>query len=303
MDHLTCMRAFAAVAETGGFSRAARRTGISKALLSKYVAQLEEHLGVRLLHRTTRQVRLTTTGRAYLERSLPLLAELEELEASVRETHAEPAGTLRVHAPLSFAELQLMGPLAAFRQRHPRIEVELLLGDRLVDLVEEGVDLALRIAELPDSSLVARRLAPVRLVCCAGRDYLEPQGRPDHPEDLTRHRCLVDTNSPDAGHWAFRDGERTLRVPVRGGFRVNSARAIRELALAGQGIARIPLFVVADDLRSGRLELLLAPFEPPPLGLYAVYPHRRHLSARVRLLIDLLAERFGEPPWALAASP
>ncbi len=298
MDKLNGMRAFVAVAETGGFASAARRLSLSRALVSRYVGQLEESLSVRLFNRTTRRVSLTTVGQAYYERCAPLLAELEALESSVKEAHDRPVGELRVSAPVSFAELHLMEPVAAFGDRYPELRIDLQLTDRLVDMVEEGVDVSMRIAELADSSLVARRLAPVRVVTCAAPAYLEQQGEPRHPAELTDHRCLVDSNLGDARQWLFREGDETLRIRVDGAIRINSARAIRELAVAGKGVAMSPLFVVADDIRAGRLAIVLPDFEYHDLALYALYPHRRHLSARVRLFVEALRGHFSaRVPW------
>lgn len=300
MDKLTCMRAFADVVEAGGFSQAARRVGLSKALISKHVAQLEAALKVRLLHRTTRQMSPTPLGAAYYERCRMLLAELDELEAAVQEAHATPTGELRVSAPGSFAELHLMAPVAALCARYPAVQVSLQLTDRYVDLVQEGIDVAIRIAELPDSSLVARPLAAVRIITCAAPGYLQVHGEPQHPKQLDGHRCIIDTNYEDTNRWLFLDAGQRLRVPVSGPVWVNGALATRALALSASGIARIPSFVVGEDIRAGHLRAILEPYEPPELWVYAVYPHRRHLSARVRLFIDTLVESFGsESSWML----
>ena len=303
MDKLNGMRAFVAVAETGGFASAARRLSLSRALVSRYVGQLEESLSVRLFNRTTRRVSLTTVGQAYYERCAPLLEELLALESSVREAQERPVGELRVSAPVSFAELHLMELVAAFGDRYPALRIDLQLTDRMVDMVAEGLDVSLRITELADSSLVARRLAPVRVVTCAAPDYLQAHGQPCHPSELARHRCLVDSNLGDSRHWLFREQGETLRVAVDGAIRVNGARAIRELAVAGRGIAMSPLFVVADDVRAGRLTMVLSDFEYHDLALYALYPHRRHLTARVRLFVEALREHFsGRAPWEILAA-
>ena len=292
MDKLNCMKAFVAVVEAGGFSNAARKVRMSKNLLSKYVAQLEGELNVRLLNRSTRKVSTTPTGQAYYERSLPILAELEELEASVQATQTTPRGELRISAPVSFAELYLMPVISEFSKRWPDLNIELVLADRFVDLVEEGIDVALRIAELPDSSLVARHLCPVRTVVCASPTYLREAGRPEHPLELTRHRAIFDSNITTSRQWLFQEQDKKLAITIPGALMVNSVRAVRELLLADLGLAMCPDFVVVDDIRAGRLEEILADYAFHHMALYAVYPHRRHLSAKVRLLIDALVEKF-----------
>ncbi len=292
MDKLNCMRAFVAVVEAGGFSRAAARGQLSKNLLSKYVAQLETELNVRLLNRSTRRVSVTPAGQAYYERCLPLLAELDELDAAVQAAQHVPRGELRISAPVSFAELYLMPLISDFSKRWPELKIDLLLSDRLIDLVEEGVDVALRIAELPDSSLVARRLCPVRTIVCATPAYLEAHGRPEHPRELAAHQAIFDSNISRKRQWLFRDGEEKLIIAMQGAIMVNSVRAVRELLLTDLGLAMCPDFVVAADIRAGRLEEVLAEHAFHHMALYAVYPHRRHLSAKVRLFIDALTDRF-----------
>jgi DNA-binding transcriptional LysR family regulator len=298
MDRLESMRALVAVIEAEGFSAAARKSGRSKALLSKQVAQLEEGLGVRLLNRTTRQVSATAVGQAYYERALPLLAEFDELEARTRDAHAKPSGRLRVSAPVSFSELHLMAPLAEFSAAYPAVEVELSLSDRNVDLINEGFDLALRIGELADSSLVARPLAPIRVLACASPDWLSENGLPTCPADLQQMRCVLDGNREQPRRWAFeRDGDDVM-VEVGGALTVNSAVAVRELLLGGAGIGLCPSFVVGDDLRAGRLQQVLPAWSLPSIELYAIYPHRRHLSTKVRLFVDALRAHFGaQPSW------
>lgn len=290
MDKLGCMRAFVAVVEAGGFSEAARRTGVSKALISKQVAQLEADLGIRLLHRTTRRVSATSSGQAYFEQCRPLLIELEELDASIHANTAVPRGELRVTAPVSFAELHLMSAVAEFSRRYPQVRVNLVLSDRFVDLVEERIDVAIRIGDLADSSLVARRLGSTSLLACASPQYLARHGEPDRPEQLAGRACVVDSNHPAGTRWAFGSGGEAVVVDVSTRILVNSARAARELVLAGQGIGYLPSFAVSDDIAEGGLTRLFPGFEPEPLGIFALYPHRRHLSAKVRLFIETAVE-------------
>lgn len=290
MDQLGCMRAFADVVECGGFSRAAERRGTSKALVSKQVAQLESALGIRLLHRTTRRVSPTTSGQAYYERCRLLLQEFDELDASIRSTHTTPSGLLRVNAPTSFAELHLMPVVARFSERYPDITLEMSLSDRFVDLVDEGIDVAIRIADLPDSSLVARRLSEISLQLCAAPDYLEHHGVPANPEELAHHRCVLDTNYAGGTHWRIGAGEHT--VAVTPALRVGSARAARELVLDGRGIGVLPSFVVADDIARGRLIELFPDLPKEHHGVFALYTHRKHLSAKVQFFIEALTEAF-----------
>ncbi|MEE9494862.1 MAG: LysR family transcriptional regulator [Gammaproteobacteria bacterium] len=292
MDKLACMRAFVAVVDADGFSSAARKVGMTKALLSKYVAQLEQSLATRLLQRTTRHVSPTEIGRAYYERCIPLLEELDELESSVRDIHASPRGELRISAPVSFAELHLMSLVSAFTQQYPDICIDLRLSDRVVDIVEEGIDLAIRIGNLPDSSLVARSLGEIQTIAYASPEYLQENGVPQQPDDLLQHACVIDTNIADGRRWRFKHNGRETTVPVQGNHAVNSAIAVRELVLAGKGIAIGPRFVIADDLKAGRLNSVLGEYEIQTFGLYAVYSHRRHLSTKVRLFIDCLIAHF-----------
>ncbi|HEB86698.1 MAG TPA: LysR family transcriptional regulator [Gammaproteobacteria bacterium] len=292
MDRLNCMRAFIAVVEAGGFSRAAGKTRLSKSLLSKYVAQLECDLNARLLNRSTRKVSTTPTGQAYYERSVPILAELDELESSVQANQRMPRGELRISAPVSFAEQYLISLISAFSKSWPDLKIELIFSDRMVDLAEEGVDVALRIADLPDSSLVARRLCPVRTIVCASPAYLRQAGRPKHPLELTQHQAIFDSNIPGKQQWLFREQGKKQVITMQGSITVNSVRAVRQLLLADLGVAMCPDFVVADDIQAGRLDELLTDYAFHDMALYAVYLHRRHLSVKVRLLIDALVEKF-----------
>jgi len=302
MDKLSCMHAYVVVVEAKGFSSAARKTGLSKALLSKYVAQLENQLDVRLLMRTTRKVTPTTVGQAYYERCLPLLNELQELENAVQDTHHKPVGEIRISAPSSFAEIHLMAVVSAFCKQYPEVKINLIMTDRRVDIVEEGIDLALRIADMPDSSLVARRLAPIHVLACATPTYLQLHGEPDHPQALQQHRCIIDNNFSDSRRWGFDDKGSFISIEVPDTLQVNSARAVRELVLADNGIALCPAFTVHDDIRTGKLKVVLPSYGIKTFGLYAVYAHRRHLSSKVRLFIDALVEHFGpEPGWLLGS--
>lgn len=292
MDILTCMRTYAAVVIAGSFTQAAERMGISRALTSKYVGQLEEHLGVRLLNRTTRKLNLTEVGQAYYHRCRQLIDDFDELEAAVRQQQESPQGELRITAPTTFGESYLTPLIAEYLKQQPGVSIELVLADRFVNIVDEGFDLAVRIGSLDDSSLIARRLAPMGVSVCASPLYLKAAGLPLHPRDLQQHNCVIDTNIKDPEQWVFMERERLYRIRVKGHFRVNSAQAVREMLLTGAGIALCPRYVIEEDLRAGRLALLLREYQATEYSLYAVYPHGRHLAAKVRTFVDFLVERM-----------
>lgn len=296
MDILTGMRTYGAVVSTGSFTAAADRLGISKALASKYIGQLEEHLGVRLLNRTTRKLYVTEAGRAYYQRCRQLLDDLDELEAAIKDQQDAPQGRLVVAAPTAFGEMYLTRAVADYLIEQPRVSVDLVLADRYVSIVDEGFDLAVRIGELSDSSLIARRLAPARTVLCATPGYLKRAGTPLHPEDLESHSCIIDTNIPNEDSWPFQQQGQRFNVKVKGRFHVNNAVAVREMMLSDQGIGLCPTHVVGEDLRHGRLKVLLQEYEAFNYGIYAVYPHNRHLAAKVRTFVDFLIKRFGVTP-------
>ena len=290
MDKLNAMRAFAKVAESGSFSSAARLLGRSKAVVSKQVAMLEGALSVQLLVRTTRQVRLTEVGRSYFERCVLVLAELDDLESNVQQSQSSPRGVLRVAGPQTFAELHLSAAIREFLLRYPELKVELVLTDQLVDLVDHAFDVAIRVGQLEDSSLLARRLASSSMVTCASPAYLARRGVPRTPEQLSSHDLVIDANLRQPGTWRFRRGTRTVNVRVSGRLQVNSAVMVRHFLVSGAGIGLCPEFVVRDDLEAGRLVPLLAEFSGYDLGIYAVYPHTRHVPSRVRVFVDFLAD-------------
>jgi len=298
MDRLEAMRAFAAVAQENSFTAGGRRLSRSTKLVSKQVAQLEAAFGVQLFNRTTRSVALTDPGRALLSRCLPILDQVDEIEAVLQERQTRLAGPIRITAPTMFGSRHLPAALAGFLDAHDRVTVELRLSDHVVALVEEGFDLAIRIGTLRDSSLVARRLAAMPIVTCAAPRYLERHGRPSHPSALATHNCLVDDNRTDSGTWRFKSGPGEETVRVGGRFRANSPGAVAEMAIAGLGIGQCPEYVVREALADGRLVRLFADREPDQTGLFAVYPPNRHLTARVRGLIDHLATVFAGPPAA-----
>ncbi len=297
MDRFDEINAFAAVADARSFTQGARRLGVSGAQVSKLVARLENRLGARLLNRTTRDVSLTDTGRAYLERARILLEDFESLEGSVRD-QTGPKGLLKISAPMSFGASQLTPALLDFAMAYPEVALDVSSTDRMVNLVEEGFDVGVRIGTLADSSLIARRLAAVRLVTCASPDYLERFGAPLTPQDLAGHDAVIDTNAADPTVWRFRADNDSHDVRVRGRLRFAGADACVAAARIGLGVTRTPAFAAAEDLRAGRLVPLLCAFEPEMIYIHAVYPHARHLAAKVRVFVDFLAQRYaGEPAW------
>jgi DNA-binding transcriptional LysR family regulator len=298
MDTLEGMRTFATVVAEGSFSGAAERLDRSPQLVSKYVAQLEARLGVRLLNRSTRRLSITEAGQAYFDRCRQIVAEVDELESAVGDLSRAVRGTLRINAPMTFGMHHLTPAIAAFQDEHPDLEVELALDDRVVDVVSEGFDLAVRITRLDASSLVARPLAPVRLVVCAAPAYLDTRGYPETPRDLAAHDCLGYTYWAGRDTWRFESDAGVEEVQVGGRFSANNGDALRMAALAGHGLIMQPTFIVGDDLRNGRLVPLLPGHTVAPLKVYAVYAHRQYLSGKVRAFVDFLIKQFGpEPYW------
>ncbi|MBS0359919.1 MAG: LysR family transcriptional regulator [Proteobacteria bacterium] len=299
MDRFDEINAFTAVADARSFTQGARRLGVSSAQVSKLVARLENRLGARLLNRTTRDVSLTDTGRAYLERARNLVEEFDALEGSVRD-QTGPRGLLRVSAPVSFGANQLTPALLDFAAAYPEVSLDVSVTDRMVNLVEEGFDVAVRIGNLPDSSVIARKLAPVRLITCASPAYLQAAGAPQTPVDLAQHEAILDNNMHDPSIWTYDEAGERQEVRVHGRLKFGGADACVAAARRGLGITATPAFAAADDLRAGRLIPLLCAYEPQLIHVHAVYPHARHLAAKVRVFVDFLAERFaGEPEWHL----
>jgi DNA-binding transcriptional LysR family regulator len=288
---------FVRVVERGSFTLAADELELSRAVVSKYVSRLEERLGARLLHRTTRRLSLTEAGAAFFESSRGALERIEEAEGAVAQLQSEPRGRLRVSAPMSFGILHLGPALTDFAREHPRVTLDVRLDDRFVNLVEEGVDVALRIGALTDSSLVARKVATTRPVVCAAPAYLAEHGEPEAPEDLATHDCLLYSYLSTANVWRFAGpGGRDIPVAVNGRIRINNGIVLAEAAAAGQGIVLAPSFYVAPMLRDGRLVRILAGYRLPELGIHAVYPQRQHVPPKVRAFVDFLARRFGRKP-------
>jgi DNA-binding transcriptional LysR family regulator len=302
MDRFHAIAAFVKVVETGSFARAAERLDVSVSSVSRLVAELEAHLDARLLQRTTRRLSLTEAGRVFHERAVQLLADLEEAEQTAGAGTATPRGTLRLSCSVLFGALYLAPAIAAMLVRYPALEFDVEMSDRMVDLVDEGFDAAVRIGAVGGENLVGRRVGSTRLVCCAAPAYLAAHGEPKVPEDLARHACLLYQYAPQRDVWTFagRDGKER-RVRVAGPVHSNSGGFSSALAVAGAGVTLEPDFIVGPDVRAGRLVPILRAFAPPPSGIHVVYASRRHLSAKVRALVDFLAVRFAKPAWALDA--
>ena len=298
MDPLANMTAFARVAESRSFSEAARRMGISKSVVSRQVMALETSLGARLFHRTTRSLALTEAGQGYYERVTRILSDIDEANLSVTRLQAAPRGRLRVNAPMSFGVRHLAPAIPDFLALHPEVEIDMTMNDRFVDLVDEGYDVAVRIGRLMDSALVARKLAPLRRVVCASPAYLAARGVPQTPADLASHDCLSYSNMALSDEWSFvgADGK-PMPVEVRGRLRVNNGDALRIAALRGLGLITQPTFIVGADLQAGTLVGVLTDRVAQDGAVYAVYPHSRHLSPKVRAFVDFLADRFGPRPY------
>jgi DNA-binding transcriptional LysR family regulator len=298
MDKLDAMNAFARVVAAGSYAEAARRLGLTRSAVSKAVTELEQLLGVRLLDRTTRKVTATEAGRAYYERVTGILADVESTESAVSRLHEEPKGLLKINAPMSFGTLYLGPAIAEFMVAYPELRIELLLNDRFIDPVEEGVDVTVRIGALPDSSLIARRLAPARRVLAASPAYLKTHGTPRTPEELTQHRALTFGNMQAVQRWELSRGGETFNVPVTSCLCSNNGDVLRAVALNGNGILLLPTFLVGPDIAAGKLKIVLPDYEPAGLGIYALYAPNRYLAAKTRVFIDFLAQRFGpEPVW------
>jgi DNA-binding transcriptional LysR family regulator len=300
MDRLAHIATFVAVAEAESFSAAADRLDLSRAMASKHVQALEDRLGVKLLERTTRRVRLSDAGRRYLERARRLLHDFDVADTEARGERLAPAGLLRINGPVSFSRGHLAAAIAPFLTRFPELSVDLTVNDRIVDLLEEGYDVAVRIGRLTDSTLVARRLAPVRLHLAAAPDYLDLRGRPEHPSDLVDHACLAYAYASEGMSWRFSDrAGQTVVVRPRGPMSANNGEILTEAAIAGAGIVQQPDFVLGRHFAAGTLVRVLPDWQAPDLAVHAVHHQSRHVSAKIRVFIDYLAEIWRVPPWRI----
>ncbi|MCE8017165.1 LysR family transcriptional regulator [Halomonas sp. MCCC 1A17488] len=300
MDRIDAMRAFVTVVSEGSFTRAAERLELSPQLVSKYVSQLEQRLGVRLLNRTTRKSHLTEAGARLYPRAQQLLNDVDDMEHQLGDLQTQARGRLRISAPVSFAIRHLAPLLSDFQRAHPAVGIDLQLNDRKVDIVEEGFDVALRIGHLKSSSLIAKRIAPIRLVLCASPEYLKRYGTPRCPEDLEAHRYLrYSYMEQEAGESLLRwlpghDPQRGDQV--NSDFISNNGDVLVEAAIAGGGLALQPTFISGSAIKEGKLQVILAEHEPEPMSLYAVYAHRQLLASKVRCFVDFLDGYFGDPP-------
>ena len=296
MDKFTAMSVFAKVVEQGSFARAAERLNLSTSAVSRHVADLEAHLNARLLNRTTRKLSLTESGQAFFERCIQLLSDLEEAESLATSSTAEPRGTIRLTCSINFGIRYLASAIGAFQRRYPEAHFDVSLSDRFVDLVEEGHDLAVRIGEAGNSNLIARKIGEMRLICCASKAYLKRHGKPKHPDDLAAHNCLAYSYLATKHHWIFEDvGENAgelIDVPIKGSVEANNGEMLLAVAEQGIGIVLEPNFSASTALKTGTLVPILTAYQPRASNIYAVYPSRRHLSAKVRTFVDFLNERF-----------
>lgn len=296
MDRFNLMQVFVRIAETGNISAVARELGASQPTVSKQLAALEAQLGVTLLQRTTRRVNLTEAGSAYYESARRILDQVAEAEAGVGRLSSGPSGTLTVSGPNTLGQMFLDRLVIAFQSRYPDLKVHLVESERFVDLVEEGIDVAVRVGNLTDSTLVASRLGSSRRVIVGTPDYFAGHSVPQIPQDLEHHNCILYTYLPSGNVWQFQGPKGEFAVRVAGRFRTTSGSAIREAVLAGVGVAATPLWMVHDHLRAGRLREVLPEYAPPPVAINAVYPSSRHVATKVRVFIDYLREAFGRVP-------
>jgi DNA-binding transcriptional LysR family regulator len=299
MDRLRALEVFVEVVRKEGFARAAESLDTSPANVTRYISDLESHLQTRLLNRSSRKMSLTPSGEALFERARSILEEVQEAEAIVSSAALHPRGVLRINAPLSFGVLQLAHLWPKFMQQHPDVQLDISLIDRVVDIVEEGYDMAIRISRAGSASNVARKLATSRNIVCASPDYLARRGMPRAPADLQQHECIVYSYNPTGDEWQFSDeAGKPHPVKVRGAMHTNNGDTARAAALGGMGIIWQPSFLIGADLREGRLVPVLPGYRLPDIDVLAVYPSRRHLSAKVRAMIDFLVREFeGTPPW------
>jgi DNA-binding transcriptional LysR family regulator len=298
MQNLNDMVTFARVVEAGGFSEAARQMGVSKSGVSKSIAKLELSLGVRLLNRSTRGLSLTEIGAAFHEHCIRITEEAAQAADVVGRLQSEPRGVLRVTAPVAFGRLHVAPAVAEYLSRYPRLKLDMTITDRMVDLVSEGYDVAIRIRREPSLHVVARELAPVRRVVCATPDYFERRGIPTVPHDLTEHNCLHYTHFGTQGEWRFQSAGGEIVVPVKGSLRIDDDDTLAQAVLSGLGIAMLPTFIIGRELQAGRLRSVLSDYVPLERRIYAVHLPNVRLPVKIRAFIDFLQDRFGpEPYW------
>ena len=295
MDRLNAMSLYCRIVETGQLSLAADQLNLSKGAVSKQLAKLEAHLGGRLLNRTTRRLTPTEVGIAYYERAKLILESVEEAECVISGLTAEPRGTLKINAPMSFGAFYLGKLLAQYQSTYPQVTLEVSLQDRQVDVVEEGYDLVLRIAALEDSTLIARKIAPCDIVLCASPDYLEKQGEPQSPEALKAHQCLLYTYEDSGKYWTlYHQSQGKQHIAVNGPMITNNGNLICDAMINGLGIASLPLFIARDAINTGKAKVILADWRPKQTDISLLYPSNKHLSAKVRAFVDMAVMHFKE---------
>ena len=299
MNRLENMENFIRVVEAGSISTAAEQLGVAKSAVSRRLKELEEHLGVELFHRTTRKMSLTDTGRAFYHQCIRIVDDVLEAELATSQAHVTLQGSLKVALPSSFGLLHLGPAINDFLQENPQIQFELDFNDREIDLIQEGFDLAIRIAHLPDSSLIARKITSINFVICASPTYLIKMGTPKHSDELIKHQCLVYSLLRDPETWYLNDSKgNEIKVPIRPFLKASTGEFIKDAAVAGQGIILIPTFIAHKEIESGKLVPILQDYKQLPIDAYAIYPQTRHLSRRVRAFVDFLVQRFnGIPYW------
>jgi DNA-binding transcriptional LysR family regulator len=292
MDRMLGMTTFVKVVDNGGFAAAARALNMSPSAATTHIQAIEDRLGVRLLNRTTRHISVTEAGQAYYESCVQILAEIDAAEQAAQELQSKPRGTLRLNVAVAIPPL-IAPVIAEFTTIYPDVSIVMIMTGRMVDLVAEGFDLALRVTPVPDSSLIIRRLASFDFVTCGAPEYFGRRGTPEQPSDLTNHNCMIYSDSPWGKEWEFFAPDGNDRsVPLSGNLQANTGDALRLAALCGQGLMYAPRFLVDDDLKSGRLIPILTKFRTAELTIDAIYPHRRYLSAKVRNFVDLLTKHF-----------
>ena len=298
MDKFTNLEAFAAVVEAGTFSAAGERLGVAKSVVSRRISQLERRLGSRLLHRTTRRLALTDTGRNFYQRAVQILADIDDAEQSVTEETLELRGSLKLAAPLTFGLMHMLDAIADFLKEHPAIELDLDLNDRNVNLVEEGFDMAIRIGELEDSTLVSKRVGTAHNVTCASQSYLDKHGEPRHPDELKYHIGMQYSNIPYEQQWRFETPEgKTIQAQPQIRVRANNGESLAAAASAGLGVTTGPTFILGKYIRDGRLVCILKEYQRPSVGIYAVYPPGRLTPKRIQVFSDFISGRYGEHPY------
>ena len=298
MDRLMSMRVFSAVAKNRSFSVAAKKLSISKAMVSKHIKSLENSLSVRLFNRTTRKLNLTDAGSSYYEKVNIILSEIDETESAISQLNSEPKGKLKVMAQPSFGAFHLSRALSLYLKKYTEVTVNLELSHRIPDLVEENIDLAFHVGELNDTMYVSRRIASARRVICASPEYIKKIGMPKKPEDLLNHNCLIYMPRNDMGKWEFLDKGKRKKIKVTGDIQCNSGDALRVASIQSRGITQLPTYMVGLDIQAGRLQAVLEDFEPEKQPIYAIYNHRKYISAKIKTFIDFIYNLYQpEPYW------